>query len=242
MAIYAVGDIQGCFTAFQALLKQIQFQPNTDILWFTGDLVNRGPHSLEVLRFVKRLGNQHVIVLGNHDLHLLALAYQVGHAHQSDTLTAVLMAPDCDELIHWLCQQPLLHVDQEIGYIMVHAGLAPVWSLTQAQSLAKEVESALRGPTPADFLRHMYGNQPDQWHDQLQGMERLRCISNYFTRMRLCHPDGHLDLRYKGSLANKPADLLPWFKVPHRATIKEKIIFGHWAALNAKADVPYIYP
>jgi bis(5'-nucleosyl)-tetraphosphatase (symmetrical) len=240
MAIYAIGDVQGCFSELMQLLDKIHFDENNDILWFTGDLVNRGKHSLEVLRFIKALGDKHTAVLGNHDLHLLAV---VGGAKlkENDTLDAILTAPDRDELINWLRFRPLFHYDEKMGYAIAHAGLAPFWGLHKAKALAEEVESILRSDSPERFLKVMYGNQPDYWEDSLSGNERLRCIINYFTRMRLCDSNGRLDLSYKGTLQNKPDGLVPWFDVPHRLNSNVKIIFGHWAALGGHADVANVY-
>lgn len=241
MTTYAIGDIQGCFAELEKLLVQINFNSDEDILWFTGDLVNRGPQSLEVLHFIKSLGEQHIVVLGNHDLHLLAVAYGVRAGHRDDTLDAILTAPDKVELIDWLRHRPLLHHDKSSGYVMTHAGLAPCWRLNEARLLAQEVEAALRNPAPELFLKHMYGNEPTQWNENLSGAERLRCIINFLTRMRFCHADGRLDLTYKGQIAGKPQDLIPWFDVPNRANANEKIIFGHWAALGGKTDAPNLY-
>lgn len=240
MAIYAIGDIQGCFTAFQNLLAQIKFDATEDTLWFTGDLVNRGPQSLQVLRFVKDLGDKHKTVLGNHDLHLLAVATGAQAVNSYDTLDAILTAPDKDELIAWLRHRPMLIAEH--GYVMTHAGLAPQWDLAKAKMLAKEVETELQKREFASFLKKMYGNQPDQWNDALVGMERWRCITNYFTRMRFCYKDGRLNLSYKGTIASKPEDVIPWFNVPNRANANLKIIFGHWAALGGKVDVSNLYP
>ncbi|SRR5579885_244628 len=241
MATYVIGDVQGCFAEFEKLLEKIHFDSRKDTLWFTGDLVNRGPYSLEVLRFVKALGENHVTVLGNHDLHLLAVAYGVRSMHRSDTLESVLSAPDKDELIEWLRHRPLLHYDKSNGFVMAHAGLAPSWTLNEARSLAHEVELALRGRSPESFLKNMYGNQPDRWDDGLAGIDRLRCIINFLTRMRFCHADGRLDLSYKGEIAGKPAELIPWFDTPGRVNVSEKIIFGHWAALGGKTDAFNVY-
>jgi bis(5'-nucleosyl)-tetraphosphatase (symmetrical) len=241
MSIYAIGDIQGCYAEFENLLEQIQFNSEHDVLWFTGDLVNRGPCSLDVLRFVKALGDRHVTVLGNHDLHLLAVAYGVRDIHRGDTLEAILAAKDKHELMDWLRHRPVLHYDKSCGYVMTHAGLAPAWSLNEAGLLAQEVEAVLRGNSPEILLKNMYGNQPDRWDNKLSGMERLRCIINFLTRMRFCHADGRLDLSYKGEIAGKPKELIPWFDVPDRVNVNEKIIFGHWAALSGKTDVPNVY-
>lgn len=242
MTIYAIGDIQGCYAELQNLLAELSFNPLQDTLWFTGDLVNRGPQSLDVLRFVKSLGEKHITVLGNHDLHLLAMAYGTKKPSTSDTLMTVLQAHDCDELIDWLRRRPLLHHDKHTGYVMTHAGLAPSWTVHEAKLLAQEVENVLRSNKPEFFLQNMYGNQPNKWDEQLAGIERLRCIINYFTRMRFCYADGSLDLTYKGEIAGKPDDLIPWFDVKDRVNANDKIIFGHWAALNGKADVPNIFP
>jgi bis(5'-nucleosyl)-tetraphosphatase (symmetrical) len=240
MATYVIGDVQGCYTELTQLLLKIQFKPDEDSLWFTGDLVNRGPHSLEVLRFVKALGNKHKIILGNHDLHLLAVASGVRNKHASDTLDSILQAPDKDELLNWLRHRELLYYDKTLQFVMTHAGLAPKWRLQKAQQLAQEAETVLRD-SPDFFLKNMYGNEPDDWDDSLSGIPRLRCIINYLTRMRFCYADGRLDLSYKGQIAGKPDNLIPWFDVPNRANANVKIIFGHWAALGGKTDVPNIY-
>ncbi len=238
MSHYVIGDIQGCYDELQSLLSLIAFNESKDRLWITGDLVNRGPKSLEVLRFFENLSEQHQIVLGNHDLHLLAVAYGVAQSKPGDTLDAILNAPDRARLLDWLRYRPLLAYDQELNCVMTHAGIPPLWDVAQARRLALEVEASLRSSAPGAFFEHMYGNQPDQWRDDLVGFERLRCITNFFTRMRFCHADGRLDLRYKGEIAHKPADLYPWFDLPNRMLVKEKILFGHWAALNGKTDLP----
>lgn len=240
MSTYAIGDVQGCYAELIQLLMEIQFDPDLDTLWFTGDLVNRGPRSLEVLRFIKKLGNKHKVILGNHDLHLLAVAYGVKNKHVSDTLDAILEASDRDELLDWLRHRELLHYDKTLECVMTHAGIAPIWSLQKARELAQEVETALRD-SPMFLLKNIYGNEPSRWDDQLSGTERLRCITNYLTRMRFCYADGQLDLAYKGQIAGKPDHLIPWFAVPDRVNINAKIIFGHWAALGGKTDIPRIY-
>lgn len=242
MATYAIGDVQGCFSELEKLLAHIQFDAAKDTLWFTGDLINRGPRSLDVLRFIKALGEKHKVVLGNHDLHLLAMAYGVRDKFHGDTLEEVLVAPDKDELMDWLRHRPLLYHDKASGYVMTHAGLAPAWRLSEARLLAQEVEGALRSDKPQLLLKNIYGNEPSQWNENLTGMERLRCIINYLTRMRFCHADGRLDLSYKGEIAGKPRELIPWFDVADRANVNEKIIFGHWAALNGKTSAPNIFP
>lgn len=242
MATYAIGDIQGCYAELEKLLTQIEFNPAQDTLWFTGDLVNRGPRSLEVLRFVKSLGDKHITILGNHDLHLLAVAFGVRELHRGDTLNDILVAEDKDELLAWLLHRPLLHYDKSTGFVMTHAGLAPAWSLAKSRQLAQEVESILRSDSAHEFFKNMYGNSPDYWDDKLTGFERMRCVINFFTRMRFCYADGRLDLAYKGEIAGKPNELIPWFDVPDRVNASEKIIFGHWAALGGKTDAANVYP
>jgi len=234
---YAIGDVQGCLTVLQRLLDHIQFDASKDRLWFCGDLVNRGPQSLETLRFIKNLGDHHPVVLGNHDLHLLALSYGVHPGWKEDTLHDILIAPDRDELLAWLRQKSLLHHDPQLGFTMVHAGLAAHWDLPTAMRLAHEVEAVIRSDKAADFFQHMYGNQPELWHESLQGWDRLRCITNYFTRLRFCHPDGRLELNTKGTLDKASKDLIPWFAVAPRANAALKIIFGHWAALGGVTNV-----
>lgn len=241
MPTYAIGDIQGCFSALIALLKKIQFNEKKDTLWLTGDIVNRGPESLATLRFIKNLEGQHRLVLGNHDLHLLAVAHDAHPGWKDDTLQDVLKAPDLKALMEWLIQQPLLYHDETLGFTMVHAGLSPLWDLKTALSLSEEVSSVLQSSLATDFLNHMYGNHPDQWSPELTGYDRLRCITNYFTRARFCHPDGRLDLTHTGKEADVSDDLVPWFALPNRANKTLKIIFGHWAALGGVTDVPYTY-
>jgi len=230
MAIYAVGDIQGCHAELVQLLDRINFDPAADQLWLVGDLVNRGPGSLEVLRLVKSLGDSAITVLGNHDLHLLAVAEGAAELHRSDTLDGILNAPDRDELLHWLRHQRLLHAQD--GYVLVHAGLLPQWSVMEAGSLAREVEAALRGGDYAIFMKRMYGNTPDRWDESLTGYKRLRVIVNAFTRMRICTRDGEMEFRFKGEVGNIPAGYQPWFDIPKRASFDATVIFGHWSALG----------
>lgn len=236
MTTYAIGDVQGCLTPLKKLLDHIKFDNDKDSLWFTGDLVNRGPDSLGTLRFIKALGNKHRIVLGNHDLHLLAVAHDAYSSKKGDTFSEILAAPDRKELIDWLCQQPLLH--HEHGYTMVHAGLAPSWDLTAAQQLANEVQSVLHSDNRIEFFRHMYGNEPNYWKDSLTGFERLRAITNHFTRIRFCYPDGSIELGFKGKVDTHPEKLIPWFQMPDRKNADVKIIFGHWAALGGITNTP----
>lgn len=234
MAIYAVGDIQGCYFELQQLLEQIRFDPAQDKLWLVGDLVNRGPDSLAVLRLVKSLGDSAITVLGNHDLHLLAVAEGVAELHRTDTLDEILNAPDRSELLHWLRQQRLLHAED--GYVLVHAGLLPQWSVTQAESLAREVETALRDDDYATFIARMYGNTPHHWDDDLAGYKRLRVIVNAFTRMRICTKQGEMEFKFKSEVEKIPSGYLPWFEVPNRASADATVIFGHWSALGLKIE------
>jgi bis(5'-nucleosyl)-tetraphosphatase (symmetrical) len=241
MAVYAIGDIQGCFDELQALLEIIHFSPQHDHLWFAGDLVNRGPKSLETLRFIKGLGKRAISVLGNHDLHLIAAAH--GHPIASDdhTLDAILNAPDRDELIDWLRQQPLLHHDAALGYTMVHAGLPPQWDLKLARQCAQEVETMLRGDSVVDFIEHMYGNKPRRWSDKLSGWKRMRFTVNCLTRLRFCDDEGRLKLKYKGPPGSQPAEFHPWFELAERKSCDLNIVFGHWSTLG-KRDDPGVFP
>jgi len=199
MATYAVGDLQGCLKPLQSLLQEVKFNRATDTLWLTGDLINRGPQSLDTLRFIYRMRDNVICVQGNHDLHLLAVANGHKTPSRSDTLDEILQAPDRDELLLWLRQRPLLHRDHELGFTMTHAGIPPQWDLDRAEELAEEVNQVLRGDQLQYFLANMYGNTPDHWRDDLSGAERWRVITNYFTRMRFCTPDGKLDFTHKGA-------------------------------------------
>lgn len=240
MTIYAVGDLQGCLQPLKCLLNDVGFNPAKDTLWCTGDLINRGPESLETLRFIYSLGDACVTVLGNHDLHLLAVAYTNAPQKRSDTLNEILAAPDAGQLLQWLRRQPLIH--HEHDYTLVHAGIAPQWSLAEAIERAAEVETVLRSDHYRDFLSNMYGNKPKKWKPELEGYERLRVITNYFTRMRFCNENGKLDLSNKqGPEAAEPGTV-PWFDVPGRPMAGQNIIFGHWAALQGKTRTANIYP
>jgi len=241
VAVYAIGDVQGCFDELRRLLDHIGFDPARDRLWFAGDIVNRGPDSLATLRFVRDLGEGAVTVLGNHDLHLLAVAYHPEKAHRKDTLTEVLQAPDRDELIDWLRHRPLLHHDPDLDYTLIHAGLPPQWDLLVAQECALEVEETLQGPKVRTFLNVMYGDKPDRWSVDLHGWDRLRFITNCFTRLRYCDADGHLALRYKGPPGTQPPGYRPWFEHPHRRSRMLRILFGHWSTLGERHD-PGIHP
>lgn len=236
MAVYAIGDIQGCFDELQAALESVHFDPSLDRIWLVGDLVNRGPKSLQTLRFVRSLGEQAISVLGNHDLHLLALASGNLRKAGKDTLDAVLNAPDRDELLHWLRQRPLIHHDPALGFAMVHAGLPPHWTIEQASARAREVESVLRSTDHPEYFDEMYGNKPDRWSDQLDGMDRLRFITNCFTRLRFCSADGVLALKEKGPPGTQARpETLPWFEHPGRASRDTRIVFGHWSTLGYRA-------
>jgi len=242
MAVYAVGDLQGCLEPLKCLLERIKFDPAQDKLWLVGDLVNRGPQSLETLRFLYRMRESLVCVLGNHDLHLLAASRMIERLKKSDTLREILEAPDRAELLDWLRQQKLLHHDAERNVALVHAGIPPQWTLKKALKYAAEVETALRDDnllTP--FLDGMYGNEPNKWDGDLQGVTRLRVITNYFTRMRFCTADGKLDLKGKEGADTAPRGYAPWFSYKERKTQGLKIIFGHWAALEGRCDEPGIF-
>jgi bis(5'-nucleosyl)-tetraphosphatase (symmetrical) len=232
LATYAVGDIQGCFDSLRRLLDVCCFDPSEDRLWLVGDLVNRGPHSLETLRFVKQLGHAALTVLGNHDLYLLMAAEGFGKPGKQDTLGPVLTAPDRDELLAWLRQQRLCH--QENGYFLVHAGLLPQWSAAQARALGGEVEALLSGENYRDLLAHMWGSEPLAWTNELSGWERMRVIVNAMTRMRFCSKDGVMELRAKGEAANAPPGFMPWFDVPGRRSADTVLVTGHWSALGLK--------
>ncbi|CAL7963547.1 Bis(5'-nucleosyl)-tetraphosphatase, symmetrical [Gammaproteobacteria bacterium] len=239
MATYCIGDIQGCFDELEYLLRVINYDRSCDYLWFVGDLVNRGPKSLEVLRFIKQLPNAKV-VLGNHDLHLLnfyhkIVDFEVGHLEQ------VLAAPDGLELIEWLRKQPLLYQDVERNFVLVHAGIYPGWELSEAIAYAREVEAALQGKNHIDFLKNLYGNTPDSWSGNLSGWERLRFITNAFTRMRFCDLRGRLEFVASGGVDTAPRGFLPWFKIPWRKTKNVKIVFGHWASLKGLTDEQNVF-
>lgn len=234
MATYAIGDLQGCFEPLQRLLGEIGFSPSRDRLWFVGDLVNRGPASLEVLRFVRDLGEGAVMVLGNHDLHLLVTAAGLAKMHREDTFEEILTAPDRTELLDWLRAQPLMHVEDE--YAMVHAGLLPQWTIGQSLELAGEAEEVLRGKNHVEFYRHMYGNRPDRWDDDLRGWDRLRVIVNAMTRLRVCTPEGEMEFSHKGELADVPRGYMPWFDVPGRRSTTHTVLCGHWSALSLKVE------
>ena len=230
MAIYAIGDIQGCYHALQALLARIEFNAKTDQLWLVGDLINRGSGSLEVLRWCYLHQESLRIVLGNHDLHALVVANGIVSAHKGDTLDTLLAAEDRDVLLDWLRHQHLAYHQE--GYLMVHAGLLPQWTAEQAIAYATEVEVTLQGDDYLYFLQHMYGNMPNHWDVALTGLDRLRVITNAMTRLRVCTLEGEMEFKFKGELQNVPDGYIPWFDVPDRATRNTEVIFGHWSALG----------
>lgn len=230
MATYAIGDIQGCYDELEALLARIGFDRDRDRLWFVGDLVNRGPKSLEVLRYVKALGEASVVVLGNHDLHLVAQHEGFEKKRKDDTFTDVLGAPDAKELVDWLRARPLMHVED--GWAMVHAGLLPNWTIAKALSLGREVQDALRAPNYRDFLANMYGSKPSAWSDSLAGWDRLRVIVNAMTRMRFCKPDGEMDVQTTGKTPR--AGFKPWHETRTRA--EQQIVFGHWSTAGLQLN------
>jgi bis(5'-nucleosyl)-tetraphosphatase (symmetrical) len=234
MATYAIGDIQGCYHAFMALLARLNFNEKHDKLWLVGDIVNRGSGSLEVLRWCYQHQNSINMVLGNHDLHAIVVAHNIKPAHKGDTLQALLHAPDSDALLTWLRHQPLMKTEKiaNKNYAMVHAGLLPQWTIAAALGYACEVETALQRVDYIEFLRNMYGNSPNVWDDNLTGFDRLRVITNAMTRMRICGENNAMEFAFKGELRDIPASFLPWFDVPNRQSQNATIICGHWSALG----------
>jgi len=232
MAIYAIGDVQGCYQQLQALISQLKFDAGRDTLWFTGDLVNRGPQSAEVVRFVKSLGNSAVTVLGNHDLHLLAVAYGHQAEKKDDSLQSVLQAPDRDELLDWIRTRPLLHHDTSRRLTLIHAGLAPQWTLQNAIACARDIERELQSDNFNQLLAIMYGNEPDCWSSELDKWGRLRFSINCFTRLRYVNGNGRLKLKIKGPPGSQPEGCVPWFQAADRQSNQDRFIFGHWSTLG----------
>jgi bis(5'-nucleosyl)-tetraphosphatase (symmetrical) len=231
MATYVIGDVQGCFDELQRLLKKVRFRPASDRLWFTGDLVNRGPQSLALLRFVRGLGDRAVTVLGNHDLHLVAAQLRGGPRKKKDTFADVLEAPDRDDLLGWLRRRPLIHAEGD--WVLVHAGLPPQWTVADAVSICGAASRTIASPRSNPFFRkHMYGDEPDRWQPSLRGWNRLRFVINCCTRMRVCTPEGHVALGYKGPAGDTPDGLIPWFTVPGRRSANATVLFGHWSTLG----------
>jgi bis(5'-nucleosyl)-tetraphosphatase (symmetrical) len=237
MATYAVGDVQGCAGELETLLERLEFSPDRDRLWFVGDLVNRGPRSLDVLRLVSQLGDAAIVVLGNHDLHLLAAARgNAGLKRQDQSLRPILEAPDRESLLDWLQSRPMLHHDGALGVTMLHAGLPPQWDLETARRCAGELEQALRSDHSGALFEQMYGNEPDLWSDDLEGIDRLRFITNALTRLRACDADGRMLLWFKGTLAQLPAGAVPWFRAAGRRSASARIACGHWSALGYRDE------
>lgn len=234
MSTYLIGDVHGCYDELHSLLQQVAFDPEKDTLWLTGDLVARGPGSLEVLRYVRSLGNAVHIVLGNHDLHLLAVYAGISRNKPKDRITPLLEAPDADELINWLRRQPLLQVDEEKKLVMAHAGITPQWDIETAKMCAREVESVLSSDSYPLFLNAMYGDMPNNWSPELTGLARLRFSTNALTRMRFCFPNGQLDMICKEAPDSAPPPLKPWFAIENPVARDYTIIFGHWASLEGK--------
>lgn len=241
MATYVIGDLQGCLTSLIQLLEHITYQPENDTLWFAGDLINRGNQSLETLRFVKSLGDNARVVLGNHDLHLLAVAHGFGTLKRGDTLSNILTSRDRDELMDWLRKQPLCHHDASLKTIMTHAGIPPCWDLEQTLARAKEVEQVLQSDKVDDFFASMYGNKPNQWDDDLTGTDRLRAITNYLTRMRFCDAYSKLDLKSKEGVNTAKEGYAPWFDHRSKLPSDYHVVFGHWAALEGKTQQNHIH-
>ncbi|MFT6640321.1 MAG: bis(5'-nucleosyl)-tetraphosphatase (symmetrical) [Flavobacteriaceae bacterium] len=229
MTTYVIGDLQGCLTPLKRLLDHLQFEPAHDTLWFVGDLINRGPESLETLRYVKALGKSAITVLGNHDLHLLAVVHGIRKASSKDTLEEIVRAPDRDELCHWLARRPLLHTDKKLGHTLVHAGIHPLWSLKRAHKMAREIHHTLKGDLQG-FLATMYGNTPTHWNKNLPSAERQRFAVNAFTRMRYCYADGQLNFDFNGAPSAAPDNLYPWYAITNRKALDTQIVFGHWSS------------
>lgn len=241
MSTYAIGDIQGCFRELEALLKKIKFNPQHDQLWFAGDLVNRGKNSVDVLRFIKSLGSQHKTVLGNHDLHLLGVAYGQQKLRHNDTFQDILNAEDREELLTWLRQQHLFHHDKQLNYCIIHAGIPPQWNIESTKIYAQEVENILQGTQYQELLTHMYGNEPHEWNPYSESWERYRFILNALTRMRYVDSKGRLNFSEKGPVGTQAAHLVPWFNCLHPDNHYINIIFGHWASLVGVSNVPHVF-
>lgn len=237
MSTYVIGDVQGCYHSLQALLEEIEFSLNSDTLWFCGDVINRGPDSLACLRFIKNLGDKALMVLGNHDLTLLVIANGFLKTKKQDTFDAILKAKDKVNLLNWLAIQPLLHHSTEHHVTLVHAGIYPLWTLSEAKEYAQEAEKVLQDPTQQkDLLKNLFGNHPDCWSTGLPYFDKLRFIINSFTRMRTLTIDGKMNFSFKGPVNKIPKGYHPWYKLSPLASKETKIIFGHWAALDGLCD------
>jgi len=233
VATYVIGDIQGCFEAFKELLVAMAYNPANDRLWLAGDLVNRGENSIDTLRWCMAHDDHITAILGNHDLHLLAVAEGFVPPHRNDTLDEILDAPDRAEVLDWLRRRPMLH--REGDWLMVHAGLLPEWTPELAESLARELEDVLRGSGYRDFLARMYGNEPRRWEPGLAGQDRLRLVANAMTRLRYLHPNGDMEYQHKCAPGDAPAELIPWYAMPDRQSRGVKVLFGHWSTLGLLA-------
>lgn len=235
MATYAIGDIQGCFVEFKKLLKKIKFNKDKDTLWICGDLVNRGPDSLKTLQYIRSLGSAAKCILGNHDLHLMAIYYTSAELRSNDTLAEVVNSPDAEELMFWLRQQPLFHFDVELNCAMVHAGIYPGWNIEDCLAYAKEVEDVIKGDSYLSFFHSMYGNRPDYWKPSLKNMDRLRFITNVFSRMRYVDRSGTLNFKVKcGPSKQTDASLYPWYELAKKHIKHNRVVFGHWSSLESK--------
>jgi len=236
MTTYAIGDIQGCYKELRQLLKLIHFSSDKDQLWFVGDLVNRGPDSLSVLRFIKDLGDNAISVLGNHDLHMLGVLHGIEKPRKKDTFDEIMLAKDRDAIIEWVCSRPLMHIDKQNKHILVHAGIYPAWSVEEAQLYAKEMESVLQSDKCIEFIKNMYGSKPKRWSASLTGWDRLRFITNSFTRMRFCTEDLQLDMKHTGSPGTQPNELIPWYLLRNNELRQYRILMGHWSTLGNVND------
>ena len=239
MATYAVGDIQGCYSALKELLDSVDFSPSRDTLWAAGDLINRGPENLNTLNYLHSLGDAFKCVLGNHDLHFLAVAKGSQQLKRKDTIQDLLTAKNHQTLVDWLLQQPLIHHDDHLNITMVHAGIPPIWSLKEALERGEEVQKVLKSKHAKVFFDNMYGNTPNIWHKKLNGAERLRIITNYFTRMRFCDAEGQLELETKTGPQQAPKGFAPWFSYRDHKIKKKTVIFGHWASLEGNTNTDH---
>ena len=240
MPTYAIGDIQGCAAEFAALLEEVAFHPKRDRLWLLGDLINRGPDSLAVMLRIMALEECVVTVLGNHDLHFLAIWYGGHTPNAGDTLDALLAAPEAPDIARWLRRQRFFHQDRALGYAMVHAGVPPGWTFADAAAASDELMAVLQAPNFVDYLRRLYGNQPDKLTAELSGMDRWRVLTNCFTRMRLLDAEGRLNFSHKGTLQEAPAGCAPWFAAAAEGLRGERLLFGHWAALQGRTGQDHI--
>jgi bis(5'-nucleosyl)-tetraphosphatase (symmetrical) len=246
MSNYVIGDIQGCYKSLRKLLKKVRFSADRDTLWCVGDLINRGPNSLDTLRFLQDIDDATNIVLGNHDLHFIAINENCSPTHNKGALEKLLKASDCQQLSDWLRTKRLAYyqsLDTRFGimnFLMIHAGVSPQWSLQKTLNLAAEVEYALQSPDYKKFLRHMYGNTPDFWYNKLQDLDRLRVITNYLTRIRFCDEIGRLNLSIKEGLDAAPPGFSPWYK-HEKISSKATILFGHWAAIEGRTDSEHVH-